>query len=175
MTKKIEDYLHFHLGCEVKFPKSQSPETNGILMLTPQLLSECHESNEWLYLKPLLRPLSSVTEEEMFEVLNSMVPDYFEDVPTIDEYDFEMFYNDGGNMVDADVAIGANYTCRCFEGQIVIRQDGSIHMFDEAGKAENIYKQPEAFKYLLSHHFDLFGLIESGLANIKTTHHDTIL
>jgi hypothetical protein len=109
-----------------------------------------------------------MTEEEMIGLLQSMVPADMEDKPTDADYDLEMFYNDGGLMVDGDVAVGANYTCICYEGQIAVRDTGDIHLFDEAGKIERLVNQPQAFRYLLSKSFDLFNLIPEGLAIDKS-------
>lgn len=161
MEKQLKDYLHLYLGCDVKC---------GIITiakLTADLTDNEHISL-WSVLanpnyKLILRPLSGMTEDEFIEAINLTAPDSVEIKPDAEDYDLELFYNDGGNMVDEDVAIGANVSCICYEGQIVFRKDGSIHCFDEDGKRENIYNMPKVYMYLLSKSFDLFGLINANL------------
>lgn len=181
MGKEIKDYLHLYLGCECVV--EQDLEMEGFETRTLTTASILGKKNQFLTLiggssvqkpfaaeeiKPILRPLSDMTEEEMIGLLQSMVPQDMETKPTDEDYDLEMFRNDEGLMVDGDVAVGANITCICYVGQIAIRESGDIDMFDEDGKPERVINQPAGFHYLLSKHFDLFGLIESGLAIDKT-------
>lgn len=178
---KIEDYLKFYIGQECRGHKgrgilrgfdAQYFMGEAYVMITTkenQTPDEDYITNDYSCkasdVKLYLRPLSSMTEEEMKGLLMAMVPIDMEDAPTAEDYDLEMFYNDGGLMVDGDVAIGANYTCRCYEGQIAIRQNGDIDCYDEDGKErEKVTKNPQAMHYLLSRGFDLFGLIPAGLA-----------
>lgn len=179
--KELKDYLHLYLGCEVKF---QSPFFNlerkfnslGELIRIDKSGECLIRSNSnvtalygWQNVKLILRPLSDMTEDEMIEVILHTAPEDMEDKPTAEDHSLEMFYNDGGNMVDADVAIGCNYSCICYEGQIAIRKCGSVHFFDDNGEPTNAINMPKVFLYLLSKHFDLFRLIESGLAIDKST------
>lgn len=174
MKKNIKDYLHLYLGCECVLDcidvKAKTIligcHTNG----NYQVAHAHYNQDYWQakYINPILRPLASMTDEEMIEVIQLTTPDHIEDKPTAEDYDLDIFYNDGGNMVDGDVEIGANYSCICYEGQIAIRKCGSVHFFDESGNIENAYNLPTMYKYLLSKHFDLFGLIEAGLAIDKT-------
>lgn len=97
------------------------------------------------------------------------VPEGMEEKPTDEEYGIEMFKNDGGNLVNADVAIGAEYTCRCYVGQITIKKCGTICAYDETGDEQELVNAPRAYHYLITRHFDLFNLIPAGLAiDIKT-------
>lgn len=119
--------------------------------------------------RPILRRLEDMTEEEMIELFQSMVPDDMEDKPSNDEFTVNVFRGDGGNLVDENVAIGAEYSCRCFEGQLTIKKCGTICAYDEAGDEEELVNAPRAYHYLLQQKFDLFGLIDAGLAiDIKT-------
>lgn len=166
MENILENVLHLYLGCECTW-ESCDGNSGGTKELDGYTLNQFAD-NYIRNVKPLLRPLSSMTQEEMFELINSTAPDDMEDIPEIDEYDLEMFYNDGGNMVDGDVAVGCNFSCRCYEGQIAITHDGTIHYYNDNGDRERAHNLPKAYKYLLSKHFDLFGLIDAGLAIDKT-------
>lgn len=117
-------------------------------------------------LKPILRRLSDMTEEEASNLLailfyNSMNPD---DRVTADEIDVDIHKNDDGLMVDGDMALVCELSCRCFEGQLGITLNGTLVLYDEEGKVQRLDNSVEAFVYLLSKSFDLFGLIEKGLA-----------
>lgn len=172
---KLKDYLHYYIYSGVGvyvFPDETI--TNGFLakykedypdgVYNPLLTLENYAKFLNDGYKPILRPLEDMTEEEMVNLLTDLFPFDMEDKPTADEFSMEMFYNDDGLMVDGDVSVGANYTCRCYEGQIAIKQCGTICFFDEAGNQEHGINVPKAYHYLLSKHFDLFGLIDAGLA-----------
>lgn len=166
--KKIEDirpYLKYYIGQQHRYRYVEQEPGHWMMWseLTPLRLTRLDDlSIDGIQLA--LRTLSSMTEEEMQGLIAALSPNDIEDRPTIEDYDIELFHNDGGLMVDDDVAIGAEYTCRCYVGQIAIGKNGSIHLFGEDGKIEHQVNYPQAFHYLLSKGFDLFGLIESGLA-----------
>jgi hypothetical protein len=173
MEKNIKDYLPFYLGCDV-----MTNEGKGKLIAvfsddsqnTSELISlDDGDPDNIMDFQLLPRPLSDMTEEEIIELFLLTFPDDFEDTPTAEECNAEMFYNDGGNMVDADVSVGANIDCRCYEGQIAIRKCGSINFYNANGNLDYFYNAPKAYLLLLSKHFDLFGLIEAGLAIDATT------
>jgi len=100
MDKKIEDYLHLYLGCDVRHNNGSIVKMNSIAL--NNMLNNKYEMQEY---KPILRPLSDMTEEEKIEVRK------------FDKVELPHF---------------------------------------------------ELTRYLLSKHFDLFGLIEAGLAIEKT-------
>lgn len=106
--KNIKDYLHLYMGCQVMYDDDQGK-------LTYYLMYNILATNEWHLVKPILRPLSDMTEEEMKIVTVS------------------------GLMSDLKYIINRNKWT------------------------------PERFLYLLSKGFDLFGLIEEGLAIDATT------
>lgn len=77
MDKQLKDYLHLYLGCEMAchkdfIPNSREESTRGegFCILTPDLLSDI-DRNRLEYgtphFKPILRPLSDMTEEEAKE------------------------------------------------------------------------------------------------------------
>lgn len=154
----IKDYLPYYLGRRFWSPNSEGAIHSETITFIEAMIKE------GIVVKPILRRIDSLTESEMIALLQSMVPGEMEEKPNPEDYDLDMFYNDGGNLVDSNIVVGAEYTCICYEGQIVIRKDGSIGMYDEDGKKETLINQPKAFHYLLSLGIDLFGLIAENLA-----------
>lgn len=113
--KKIEDYLHLYLGCEAYW------QEDGIKSTYPKAIDyDMLKNADWI--KPLLRPLSDITEEEL----------------------------DDCTILSADMM---NIISDPFSKERMIVEF-------ECNARVN--------KYLLSKGFDLFGLIEDGLAIDKT-------
>lgn len=117
--KNIKDYLHLYLGCDFEW-------TNGIVTHQYKLMASwitMIEANDWWGdVKPILRPLSDMTEEEAYEV------------------DSEYGSVSGQHLSQALINNDLRYVKKLADGF-------------------------ELTRYLLSKHFDLFGLIEAGLAN----------
>jgi hypothetical protein len=164
---KFSEVAHLYLGCDL----ISKATCERVAVLEGVAFGEFHfrvsgvrYSGPIAMYKPILRLLSSMTEDELIEIIQITAPDSLKEKPTAEDYYLDIFYNDGGNAVDGDVAIGADYTCICYDGQIVVRQDGSVHFFGEDGATELVNNMPKIYTYLLSKHFDLFGLIESGEA-----------
>lgn len=126
MEKKIEDYLHLYLGCEVMGTEPAWGESrkgyltgiHGEYEAEIQFfeedgvnVSESPAYNKFTQVKPILRPLSSMTQEEA------------------DDY----------NKKSA-----TRFSLDYFRDQVM--------------------EEAEVTRYLLSKHFDLFGLIDAGLA-----------
>lgn len=171
---ELKDCLHYYIGCKFLFDGKQWEifriESTGKGSVTGKRF---FATGGWRHntiwadeCKLILRRLEDMTEDDMIGVLQSMVPSDMEDKPTDEDYDLEMFYNDDGLMVDADIAVGANFTCGCFDGQLGIKKCGSIILFDEEEDVtrDMLINTPLAFHYLLRQGFDLFGLIPAGLA-----------
>lgn len=179
--KKLRDYAQYYIGCRCLntwFPEGHDMHNaNWVLRGFRSTNEKCYfldneEDETWTdSIKPILRKLEDMKEEEMIGLLQSMVLSDMEDKPTNEDYNLEMFYNDDGLMVDGDIAVGANFTCRCFEGQIGLKKCGSIILFDEDKDVtrDQLINTPIAFHYLLKQHFDLFGLIDSNLAKDAST------
>jgi hypothetical protein len=117
MSKELKDYLHLYLGCEVKW------NTNIVTLIDTDGIN-CNVFGEPLFsksntsiknIKPILRPLSDMTEDEHKEWQNIRFNREFKLKPVLTDAEYE------------------------------------------------------SFRYLLSKHFDLFGLIEAGLAIDATT------
>lgn len=121
---------------------------------------------------PILRPLSSMSEVEAQQLLAILFLDMAqssEDRVTADEIDVDLHPHDDGSMVDRDMAVVVEVSCRCFEGQLGVTLNGSLVLYDESGNVARLDNTAEAFTYLLSKSFDLFNLIPEGLAIDKTT------
>jgi hypothetical protein len=137
MEKNIKDYLHLYMGCKCHTP-------DGIMELSyvkdgsnwPVWFDEkCNEANseilsnygccakgyKYNQVKPILRPLSDMTEEEKNELL----------------------------QVDREYT-SANILPNIPLGRLLV-----LHYTE---------RQAQITRYLLSKHFDLFGLIPAGLA-----------
>lgn len=181
MEKKIEDYLHLYLGCKVEYDGRI-----GIIYTYYHPAGRYNENMVWVCsleedgnpemscavgadkVKPILRPLSDMTEEEMIQLLQILFAGV-DDKIADDELQIEMFYWDNSTMVDGDIQVGCNVSCRCFEGQLCVRECGSIMLMDEEGVCQRLQNVPAAINYMRSKTFDCDGLIESGLAIDKTT------
>jgi hypothetical protein len=155
---KLQDYIHYYMGCAFWTDNSEGQvNAETIRYIIPMI-----DKGKNVQLK--LRRLEDMKEDEMVTLLTNLFPFDMDDKPTADEFSMEMFYNDDGLMVDGDVSVGANYKCRCYIGQIAIKQCGSICFFDEAGNQEHGINVPRAYHYLLTQRFDIFSLIDAGLA-----------
>jgi len=162
---KLQEFIHYYMGASFITNNSEGEINPATLKFIYPMI----EKDKGVQL--VLRSLDDMTEEEMIGLLQSMVPADMDDKPIDDEYGIEMFYNDDGLMVDGDIAVGANYSCRCYEGQIAIKLCGSICLFSDGKDVtrDELMNTPKAFHYLLHQGFDIFGLISAGLAiNAKT-------
>lgn len=165
---KIAEYLKYYIGA----PCSFGSEANGWIAVLDDVGGCSVKLNgvpklEYVSqddVKPVLRKMEDMTEEEMIGLLQSMVPADMKDKPADDDYDIELFHNDGGLMVDNDVAIGADFECICASGQIAIRVCGTIDYYANTNDRARLYNLPHAYHYLLSRGYDVFGLIRAGLA-----------
>lgn len=163
----IKDYIHLYINSEALYrkwycdtPPEQEPTWSKLTTKRFQLLNDLSiERVEYA-----LRRLEDMKHDDMLGLLQSMVPDDLEDKPVDDDYSLCMFYNDNALMVDGDVLVGADYTCICYDGQIAIKKCGTICAYDEAGDEQELVNAPKAYHYLLKQGFDLFGLIDAGLA-----------
>jgi hypothetical protein len=160
--KNLKDYLHFHIGSEIQYP-----DTDGKLIIARltgvsradgvettyikrKKKGHCmgdylswepngHHNSNALNIKPILRPLSNMTEDEAVELVKIRSTTY--------------------RWVTAEV-VNQHILRFEFEYESSRRRRSTTLRFDELS--------PEEVRYLLSKGFDLFGLIEAGLAIDKT-------
>ena len=156
--KDIKDYLHLYLGCECKivwideqyrYKKMTAYDLEiwyegcvGVLTEYMLWLSSQGKMKFELH----LRPLSDILNTEAYEVYKI----YFGKEAALD------FSGDTGSayFTPKKVRVKAEHALQIFNG--------------EDYETGDFMKVIELVPYLLSKHFDLFGLIEAGLAIDKT-------
>lgn len=130
MEKQLKDYLHLYIGCDVQ-------TRFGITNFNYYTL-DLWSRGAYQEIRPILRPLSSITEEEAEKIC---------------------FFN-----------YGENYSWYIYGNE---PNPHILHLLEGDEKYTDRIKlyigTPEVWRYLLSKSFDLFGLIESGLAIDATT------
>lgn len=149
METKFTDVCHHHLGCLVYIFPSDTI-TNGWLaeklVKYPKLqfaihfdVQSCNMVIKDGYL-PILRPLSDITAEECQKYLS--------------------FYNDKNKYLSHDGAMM----------RVLYKDDtGFIGDFEDDEEVSTEYNPNGRLFWMLSKHFDVFGLIESGQAIDATT------
>ncbi len=151
MTVRVADCLHLYLGCEV-----MEEENKGTLYAIGKLggdgktrvMVDCSSNQSyWTSIdnvKPILRPLSDLTEEEIFEL--------FKAHGLSKDARFIRGKADGitGNFIQIEYSINGEMG------------NDYLHI-NEFGRLSAL-----GYTYLLKQKFDLFGLIESGAAVEKT-------
>lgn len=141
--KEIKDYLHLYLGCEVQVEIYGQMRIVKFVGINDDyyFLHNSDDSDGIRYfkqkypIKPILRPLSDIKEEEAKEL---------------------------GILLYTGVIVGEPYKTDKF--WIVPYGLTLTDYWEIDGK---VFNQHQTI-YLLSKHFDLFGLIEAGLAFDKT-------
>lgn len=140
MTKDIKDYLHLYLGCECfNHLRLLGVEGNAAYVSHPATGRMVKDIN---YLKPILRPLSDITEEEARVILPDMQTE-----DKLIEWGYYNEYSDGN--------VFYQYLKKAEDERLSSIIEDSLGV-------------PEHWLFLLSKGFDLFGLIEAGLAINKT-------
>jgi len=149
-----------YLGCEVEYPdtdgkrvrarftgfsRADGIETtykrkrNGVIGDLLSWKSNGYHDSNALHLKPILRPLNDMTLDELKDFLS--IVNTPEEIKQIPDEEFSDALKE-------------------------IHEDG-LEAFNIDSDNVPAIKVSEAFRYLLSKHFDLFGLIEEGLAIYK--------
>ena len=103
-------------------------------------------------LKPLLRPISSITEEEALELLELCTETKCQDIRIAKDYPAILI---SGSTDEYKVVVFINHN----RTHAKIYQD--VHHYD-------VSLEYSAYEWLFSKHFDVFGLINKGLAADKT-------
>lgn len=145
--REIKDYLHLYLGCEMQYSTHHEPQYETYT-LTIEGLKEAIEFED----SPILRPLWQLTDEE-YAVINQHG---FGGASTKEIWldQFEKF--------EERPAPGQGKKNKVTNPKMIrskVRVGLQLRFYTFA---------PETFRYLLSQGFDLFGLIEEGLAIDKT-------
>lgn len=109
--------------------------------------------------KPILRHLEDMTESEALGLikifLESSDVDPFDD----SEISFRIHRNDNGLMLDKDCAVMFVIEARCWDGDLVIYQDGTIESCDsDTGERYRVTNLMQMVHYLIFKGFNVFGL-----------------
>jgi hypothetical protein len=142
MGKKLSDYLHFFIGCKMLYSSHHEPQ-NEPYTLTHDNVGQAIEFGD----RPILRRLEDITPGELKEMIIKL--------SKIDLSDCEFEYDFVGHTWVNAIRKGVVVDC------LVIENNGNINMDDYSPSQ---LPQAEAFHYLLKQGFDLFGLIDAGLA-----------
>lgn len=139
MERLTEKDLAMYLGCEceIAYKKCKVIRTMSFSMI--------QYSCGYRSIRPILRPLSDITEEEKIEMIKAKHPSL--------KIKSAIIYNE---FYTAKVDYFSEYSN------------------DWLPSVVNGFLGPEQFKYLISKRFDLFGYIEKGLAIDKTKINETI-
>jgi len=135
MKTELKDVINFYLGCEMISKKGT------IWILAPSNFPNNWKDSYFLTSKPLLRPLSDMTEEEAVEVTKPIVIYGYTEGRSYEAY-------------------------RNSFGKIVVSW-GISHLEKYVPQSE-LHFTTEQFIYLIKQGFDIFGLIDSSQAVDKT-------
>ena len=148
MSIKLSDYIHYYLGQHVQLPDGAT-----YLLKPSNLPSNFSETIDPIHGKLLLRPLSDMAESEMKELLTLR---YADSRDVFEGMNYEITFDINEPQRINKRGNGVRYMLK--KGDKV-EQDGTLS-FNE--------NNPQQTSYLLKQGFDLFGLIDAGLAVDKT-------
>lgn len=74
--EEIARVFALYVGCDLQCPKSQNPETNGIIKMGHYPDDIYWTANEYQYCKLLLKPLLSISDEDALDIGNSYFSDF---------------------------------------------------------------------------------------------------
>lgn len=158
MKKKIEDYLHFYPKVDIAIcepgvePISHHLEGFDWDNEQKPVIAE-RTDYPYSWIKPILRPLSDITDEEFKEVV---ILNYSESRDVIEPFVFRVKRI---SALKQNTKYGTSIPYSCFNTKDIHTITGTFSSMD---------MNPEQFLYLLKQRFDLFNLIENGLAIDKT-------
>jgi hypothetical protein len=156
--KKTSDYLHLYLPCEA-FEVINGKVINKRITIKPHMLE--YVLTGTCEYKPILRPLSSMTEDEA-KSIHSIQFGGHPNVYTYYEFDIRRAGN-GWSVIRLD----------CMNTKLIITDHGNLWKTIEEDNnpphVEPMQYQNEILRFLLSKCFDLFELIPAGLAIDKNT------
>lgn len=172
---KLKDILYLYLGCEVFGTYNDQSGSKGYLTGITNGGQDCEiqffeedginvseepEFNDIAEIKPILRPLSDMTEDEIrhFVWVNMDSETHLDSDSRVsaEEIEIESEYQPDHKRLKIVVS------CRCFEGTFFIDSNGDTRLYDDNDEGQPIDHQLENFLYLIKQGFDLFGLHESG-------------
>ena len=114
-------------------------------------------------LKPLLRPIVSITKEEAYDLISIAVFNQIVDIDDIKNLVLD--------IENSDVIIRCVYKGSIYNGtkfSLYINYDEILFTSSKKGEEGALMTNMSMYQYLFSKHFDVFGLINKGLAADKT-------
>jgi hypothetical protein len=147
----IKDYLHLYFGCECELTRDEYTFPHGV-PLSPYELSQYLKGT--ISVKPMLRPLSDMTEEERKEIFALVFKREFPKSGSI------LFFPEITTYAQARYVLWSGIDRLGIEAHGRVWADCDLHHYK--------HNQHEITRWLLARHFDLFGLIDAGLAIDKT-------
>lgn len=175
MTKDIRDYLHLYLGCEIEHDKKVYRGTLiGISagFHTAEIHCDFFKKNSHGHrvpkdkdfgtfhiqicrIKPILRPLSDMSDEEVLELCKTASPTIFGD------YRFAKWEaNRSPHEMCHWTVTNKNSTYRFNVSSV----DGDVYISAEDGDIDLVSIDGNYRFWYLKKGFDIFGLIDAGLA-----------
>lgn len=187
MKKKLDDYIHLYIGQQVITKDGLIFELKGVCeseIETGQLLAIVgHPGNNneggfdeyWLHdIKLLLRPISDIRVYEADEIINilsgrqyiepKLLSIKFRETNEKGLSFFSIQYNNFQKIKHIDD--------KPIPHLLHITNWGTINLYTGSSLSNNAF-QIYVTKYLLSKGFDIFGLIDSGLAKEKQLYENT--
>ena len=161
--KELKDYLHLYLGCEVMTNEGKgkliSVGFNNKVLDIKISVDGDSECIEWF--KLVIHPLSDMTEMEIIKLMTIIYKSIFGQCGLISETNLITDENDNDKV---------GFTCKDDSNNrigVTVEVDRGIEFSFNEDKLK--VNQFECTQWLLKNSFDLFGLIEAGLAIDKTT------
>ena len=181
MERDIKDYLHLYIGSDINMEVTWKSVITGALdsriksVTVFTLYMYDHEPGYDIIIKPILRPLSEMADDEARKV--AMIALNRDDanglkISRTPEKDYvSIWYAQWLPLSDYEKENWSECNLEiCISGDFTIYN----HTFYRKGNGtavgnQPLYRQHEITKYLLSRGFDLFNLIPDGLAIDATT------
>lgn len=157
MKYNINDYIHFYWHCEGELKRYDS---NDLYVSKISTLKQSHLNSSTEYIKPILRSINSITNEEMEELIKMI------SLFDLSECTFE--HGDDGEYGNLNKWVHAIHNEKIidailFDGNIVECMNNN-HTFSPLNPMAPV------FAWLIKKEFDIFNLIRTGLAIDRITY-----
>lgn len=161
-AKHLAPYLPYDLKVRYndKDYKVCAIDDKGRLMLETEPMYAVFMNNK--YAKPVLRPINSMTKEEAKEFSMLALLDFIGDDSTLLDLDIKTDKVSGTTINCSFSEIMFNYIYATTTYSICVNGDFIKIVDEETGQAISV--SYSLYEWLFEHHFDIFGLIEQGLA-----------
>lgn len=170
---KTKDYLHYYIGqkCQLCINLERNPVYETI---TPKIVLDEFD-NEESTVKPILRKVEDMTEEEGFKIAELTMEHYLNRAFFQYAFNFLKFPNEKPSfkfekeLYDTDEKGVEYWKCTISlngsEGGVYVNiwHDFQVQLI-EGLQDQASANHPQIFHYLLQQGFDIFGLINEGLA-----------